>query len=130
MEYHKQVGKTNDDNVRRSERAERVVTVTLPPVYIARFLGVLEGRLPTVEVQSRYTNATFAPDTAKGKHHHVLSASSTRPTTGQQLNADGSDVNEETIDWRVPLDVAESLMLERFLTQALHYNAGFARYIN
>lgn len=108
-------------------RAERVVTVTLPPVYIARFLGVLEGRMPQVEIQSRFTQATFAPTPGAPPHHYTLQSTPTKPTTGQQQNMDGTDVNEETIDWMVPFDPAESLMLHRFLTQALQYNSGFGR---
>lgn len=112
---------------RRENRAEKVVTVTLPPVYVARFLGVLEGRMDKVEVQSRFTNATFAPDAAQGKHHHTLHCTSMRPTTGQAQTIDGADVHEETVEWTVSLDAAESLMLHRFLTQALHQNSGFGR---
>lgn len=108
-------------------KADRLVTVTLPPVYIARFLGVLEGRMEKVEVQSRYTNASFTADTTKEKHHHVLQCVSMRPTTGMQQSVDGSDMNEEAIEWKVNFDVAESLMLHRFLSEALKYNSGFAR---
>jgi hypothetical protein len=112
---------------RRENRAERVVSVTLPPVYVARFLGVLEGRMDKVEVQSRFTNATFVPNAAAGPHHYTLRCTSMKPTTGQVQTVDGADVHEETVEWTVELDAAESLMLHRFLTQAFHLNSGFAR---
>ncbi|KPI83449.1 mitochondrial RNA binding protein 2 MRP2 gBP25 [Leptomonas seymouri] len=130
LDYHRQrpVEEPAGDAIeRRLKRAEKVVTVTLPPVYVARFLGVLEGRMDSVEVQSRFTNAVFKPNTAKGKHHYVLHCTSMKPTTGQAQTVDGTDVHEETVEWTVELDVAESLMLHRFLTQALHFNSGFSR---
>ncbi|KAG5486097.1 hypothetical protein LSCM4_06805 [Leishmania orientalis] len=132
LDYHRQRATTTElreDGSRtgNQNRAERVVTVTLPPVYVARFLGVLEGRMSKLEVQSRFTNASFVPNTAKGKHHYTLHCTSMKPTTGQIQTADGADVHEETVEWTVEFDAAESLMLHRFLTQALHYNSGFAR---
>ncbi|KPA77653.1 putative mitochondrial mitochondrial RNA binding protein 2 [Leptomonas pyrrhocoris] len=130
LDYHRQkhtAAPAGDAPARRENRAEKVVTVTLPPVYVARFLGVLEGRMDKVDVQSRFTNATFAPNAAKGRHHYTLHCTSMRPTTGQMQTADGADVQEETVEWTVELDAAESLMLHRFLTQALHHNSGFGR---
>ncbi|KAG5485547.1 hypothetical protein LSCM1_07634 [Leishmania martiniquensis] len=134
LDYHRQRGTTTErreDGSRAANqgRAERVVTVTLPPVYVARFLGVLEGRMGKVEVQSRFTNASFTPNTAKGRHHYTLHCTSMKPTTGQIQTVDGADVHEETVEWTVEFDAAESLMLHRFLTQALHYNTGFARHL-
>ncbi|EPY26198.1 MRP2, gBP25 [Strigomonas culicis] len=128
LDYHKQV-RGADGEGSRGPRGERVVTVTLPPVYIARLLGVLEGRMPRVEVQSRFTNATFTPNEAKGPHCYTLNCTSMKPTTGQQQTPDGADIKEEALDWTVELDAADSLMLERFLGQALHYNTGFGRRI-
>nr|AAL05569.1 26 kDa guide RNA binding protein [Leishmania tarentolae] len=133
LDYHRQRCTTTElreDGSRAASpnRAERVVTVTLPPVYVARFLGVLEGRMSKLEVQSRYTNASFAPNTAKGKHHYTLHCTSMKPTTGQIQTVDGADVHEETVEWTVEFDAAESLMLHRFLTQALHFNTGFSRH--
>lgn len=132
LDYHRQRSVTvelREDGSRAANpnRAERVVTVTLPPVYVARFLGVLEGRMTKLEVQSRFTNASFMPNTAKGKHHYTLHCTSMKPTTGQIQTVDGADVHEETVEWTVEFDAAESLMLHRFLTQALHYNTGFSR---
>lgn len=130
FDYHRQLHPTTERGAGPTTgRAERVVTVTLPPVYIARFLGVLEGRMDKVEVQSRFTNALFVPNTTKGPHHYTLQCHSVRPTTGQQQTADGVDINEESVDWTVEFDPAEALMLHRFLTQALKYNTGFARRI-
>ncbi|CCW64591.1 unnamed protein product [Phytomonas sp. EM1] len=133
LEYHRQTRRIMDDDGRRIDgdgrgNAERLVTLTLPPVYIARFLGVLEGRMSEVEVQSRFTNATFKPDTSTAKaHHYILRCVSHRPTTGQRQTAEGVDVAEDSVEWQVSLDAAESLMLHRFLTQALKYNSGFGR---
>lgn len=132
LDYHRQSGPSvlvDEDGSRRSNlnRAERVVTVTLPPVYVARFLSVLEGRADKVVVQSRFTNANFAPNPAKGPHCYSLQCTSMKPTSGQIQTADGADVEEETIEWSAELDAAESLMLHRFLSQSLHYNTGFCR---
>ncbi|CAJ1018159.1 putative Mitochondrial RNA binding protein MRP [Leishmania shawi] len=132
LDYHRQRSATSalrEDGSRavNPNRAERVVTVTLPPVYAARFLGVLEERMSKLEVQSRFTKASFLPNTAKGKHHYTLHCTSMKPTTGQIQTADGADVHEETVEWTVEFNAAESLMLHRFLTQALHYNTGFSR---
>lgn len=133
LDYHRQrqpsAAAADDDDTtsRRENRAEKVVTVTLPPVYIARFLGVLEGRMEKVDVQSRFTNAMFAPNTSKGPHHYTLHCTSMKPTTGQSQTIDGADVHEETVEWTVEMDPAESLMLHRFLSQALHQNSGFGR---
>nr|AAF80347.1 27 kDa guide RNA-binding protein [Crithidia fasciculata] len=137
LDYHRQKTTTENSSSnntaeaatpgRRENRAVKVVTVTLPPVYVARFLGVLEGRMDKVEVQSRFTNATFAPNGAKGKHCHTLHCVSTKPTTGQAQTVEGADVDEATVEWTAELDAAESLMLHRFLTQALHQNTGFGR---
>lgn len=130
LDYHRQSRRSGEEGGATAgggNRAERVVTVNLPPVYIARLLGVLEGRLERVDVQSRFTNASFTPDATRGAHHHSLKCVSMRPTTGQQQSIDGTDVNEESIEWQVDFDAAESLMLQRFLTEALRYNSGFAR---
>ncbi|EAN96915.1 putative mitochondrial RNA-binding protein 2 [Trypanosoma cruzi] len=121
LDYHRQVKKLGEEG----NKAERVVSVMLPAVYTARFLGVLEGRLDKVEVQSRFTNAVFAPDPAV-PHTFILNCTSTRPPQ-QQQQQNGGNGEEEKFDWTVKFDVAESLMLHRFLTQALHYNTGFAR---
>ncbi|KAG5510637.1 hypothetical protein JKF63_06935 [Porcisia hertigi] len=132
LDYHRQRASTaevREDGTRAANpnRAEKVVTVTLPPVYVARFLGVLEGRMNKLEVQSRFTNASFLPNAAKGKHHYTLHCTSMKPTTGQIQTVDGADVQEETVEWTVEFNAAESLMFHRFLTQALHYNTGFSR---
>ncbi|CCW66707.1 unnamed protein product [Phytomonas sp. Hart1] len=133
LEYHRQTRRIMDDDGHRIENegrsnAERVVSLTLPPVYIARFLGVLEGRMPEVEVQSRFTNASFKPDPSTAKeHHYILRCVSHRPTTGPRQTAESADAMGESIEWQVRLDAAESLMLHRFLTQALKYNSGFGR---
>ncbi|ESL12138.1 mitochondrial RNA-binding protein 2 [Trypanosoma rangeli SC58] len=118
LDYHRQVKKLGEEG----NKAERVVSVMLPAVYTARFLGVLEGRMEQVEVQSRFTNAVFAP-VPEVPHTFILKCTSTRPP--QQQNSSSGD--GETFDWTVMFDVAESLMLHRFLSQALHYNTGFAR---
>lgn len=119
LDYHRQTKKLGEEG----NKAERVVSVLLPAVYTARFLGVLEGRLEKVEVQSRFTNAVFTPN-PDAPHTFTLKCTSTRPPQ-QQTSGDGG----ETFDWVVEFDAAESLMLHRFLSQALHYNTGFARTI-
>lgn len=141
LDYHKQASRVRSEPTTaaaeggeqqqrpRGGHAERVVTVTLPPVYIARFLGVLEGRAEKVDVQSRFTNATFVrkAGAAAEEKSFTLSCVSRRPTTGQQQTVDGQDVAEESVEWTVEMNPAESLMLHRFLTQALQYNTGFGR---
>ncbi|RNF17075.1 mitochondrial RNA-binding protein 2 [Trypanosoma conorhini] len=124
LDYHRQVRKTGEEG----NKAERFVSVMLPAVYTARFLGVLEGRMEQVEVQSRFTNAVFAPNPGE-PHTFTLKCTSTRPPQQQQSSQGGGGGEEETFDWTVPFDAAESLMLHRFLSQALHYNTGFARTI-
>ncbi|KAH9586231.1 SUN domain-containing protein 1 [Trypanosoma melophagium] len=119
LDYHRQVKKTGEEG----NKAERVVSVMLPAVYTARFLSVLEGRSDKVEVHSRFTNAVFAPK-PEAQHVFTLNCTSTKPP--QQQQQQGSD-NEEKFEWSVEFDPAESLMLHRFLSQALHYNTGFAR---
>ncbi|KAG8348702.1 putative Mitochondrial RNA binding protein MRP [Trypanosoma vivax] len=117
LDYHRQVCRTGEEG----NKAERVVSVMLPAVYTARLLAVLEGRMDKVEVHSRYTNATFVPDPS-APYSFSLRCISTKPPQQQQQGA-----GEETFEWAVNFDAAESLMLQRFLTQALHYNTGFAR---
>lgn len=120
LDYHRQTKKLGEEG----NKAERVVSVLLPAVYTARFLGVLEGRMEKVEVQSRFTNAVFAPK-PDAPHSFTLNCTSMRPQQQQQQS--GGD--DEKFDWVVEFDPAESLMLHRFLSQALHYNTGFARTI-
>nr|CCC95859.1 unnamed protein product [Trypanosoma congolense IL3000] len=122
LDYHRQMKKMEEEG----NKAERVVSVMLPAVYIARFLAVLEGRADKVEVHSRYTNATFVPN-SKAPHCFILSCTSTRPALQRQQQQVGSEDADETFEWVVEFDAAESLMLQRFFTQALHYNTGFAR---
>lgn len=119
LDYHRQTKRLGEEG----NKAERVVSVLLPAVYTARFLGVLEGRMEKVEVQSRFTNAVFAPN-LNAPHFFTLKCTSVRPPQQQQQQG-----GEETFDWVVEFDPAESLMLHRFLSQALHYNTGFARTI-
>nr|2GIA_A Chain A, mitochondrial RNA-binding protein 2 [Trypanosoma brucei brucei TREU927]2GIA_G Chain G, mitochondrial RNA-binding protein 2 [Trypanosoma brucei brucei TREU927] len=120
LDYHRQARMLTEEG----NKAERVVSVMLPAVYTARFLAVLEGRSEKVEVHSRYTNATFTPNPA-APYTFTLKCTSTRPA--QQKQQVAGEEGDETFEWTVEFDVAESLMLQRFLTQALHYNTGFAR---
>ncbi|ORC84303.1 putative mitochondrial RNA-binding protein 2, putative,MRP2, putative,gBP25 [Trypanosoma theileri] len=118
LDYHRQIKKIGEEG----NKAERVVSVMLPAVYTARFLSVLEGRSDKVEVHSRFTNAVFAPKNGV-PHVFTLNCTSTKPPQQQQQGSD----NEEKFEWAVEFDPAESLMLHRFLSQALHYNTGFAK---
>ncbi|KEG09021.1 putative mitochondrial RNA-binding protein 2, putative,MRP2, putative,gBP25 [Trypanosoma grayi] len=122
LDYHRQAKKIGEEG----NKAERVVSVMLPAVYTARFLGVLEGRADKVEVQSRYTNAVFAPN-PQAPHTFTLKCTSTKPPQQRQEGAMDGNGSSDTFEWTVDFDAAESLMLHRFLSQALHYNTGFAR---
>ncbi|KAK7198723.1 mitochondrial RNA binding protein 2 [Novymonas esmeraldas] len=133
LDYHRQrvrsaeIGEDGSRTANRN-RAEKVVSVTLPPVYVARFLAVLEGRTDRLEVHSRFTDASFVPNTSKGAHYYTLQCTSTKPSSGTIQTVDGADVQEDAVHWTVEFDPAESLMLHRFLTLALHFNTGFGRH--
>lgn len=117
LDYYQQAMPTVSENgaaTPRSSRAERSVTLALPPVYVARLLSVLEGKAKSVEIKLRTTTATFD---AVGPHAHRLSCSTTRITQ--------EDSAPTTKEWAVDFDPAESLLLHRFLTQCLQYNTGF-----
>jgi hypothetical protein len=100
----------DEPKVRR--HGERLVSVYLPNVYIARFLAVLEGTLTKCDIASRQTTGTFT--SGAEPNTFVLSCTSTIP-------------NQSPLEWTTELDAAASLMLHRFLTQSLHYNSGFQK---
>lgn len=138
----------------RSARAERTVTVALPPSFVARLLSVLEEKSTVENIQLRATTAVFEAAPEKGAHFHILKCSTLRPSSlgaaavDGQKKQDGSSRSEEEqreegsssssaapegkgrnnmYEWEVIFDPAESLMLHRFLTQCLQYNTGFCR---
>ncbi|CUG93202.1 mitochondrial RNA-binding protein 2, putative [Bodo saltans] len=106
-------GGDEPNKVRR--HGERLVSVYLPNVYIARFLAVLEGSMAKCDIASRQTTGTFSAGAEPNTF--VLSCHST--------NIPGSP--NRPLEWTTELDAAASLMLHRFLTQSLHYNSGFQK---
>lgn len=89
----------------RSARAERTVTVALPPGFVARLLGVLEEKSTEASIQLRSTTAVLKSVPEKGKHHHVLQCSTIRANNasgGMESTSTGSegaaDSHGETTD--------------------------------
>lgn len=126
----------------RSGRAERTVSVALPPGFVARLLAVLENKSAVANIQLRSTTAALEPILEKGAHYYRLKCSSVRQNISTSaVDSDvigGSPATESstssspttqgnTYQWEVEFDPAESLMLHRFLTQCLQYNTGFCR---
>ena len=87
------------------------VVVFLPTMFIARFLGVLEGTSEQCDIASRTTQGKFTR--GESPNTFLLSCTSTR-TEGQ-----------EPMKWECEIDPASALCLQRFLVQALHHNSGF-----
>lgn len=98
--------------VKVRRHGERLVSVYLPNVYIARFLAVLEGSIPKCDIASRQTTGTFSAGTEPNTF--VLSCTSSIP-------------RQEPLEWTTELEPAAALMLHRFLTQSLHFNNGFQK---
>lgn len=126
----------------RSARAERTVTVALPPGFVARLLAVLENKSTTANIQLRSTTAVLEPIPEKGTHYYRLKCSTVRQNistsavdsdiVGDSAVAESRTVSSpttqgNTYQWEVEFDPAESLMFHRFLTQCLQYNTGFCR---
>lgn len=114
---------------RRTGRAERIVSIALPPVFIARLLSVLEGRTNKADIQLRTSTAAFEANAEKGPHHYKLCC--TFQTAGGNRAGEGETSERSNTspltDFEVEFDAPESLMLQRFLTQCLQYNTGFCR---
>lgn len=114
LSYLSQKGDLNapSESGRQILRGDRLVSVYLPSVYLARFLSVLEGASNKVEIGSRHTTGTFSVGT--------------EPNTFKlqcKSNVNGKD----TLEWGIDFDVANAVMLHRFITQSLHFNNGFVR---
>ena len=91
----------------------RRVTLYFPTVYIARVLGVLEGSVPQCDIASRSCQGVFMK--GSDPNTYVLKCTTIR------MGDDKAPATEYT----VPIDCADSVLLHRFLVQALHYNCGF-----
>lgn len=105
---------TSAPQTRLPLRGDRLVTVYLPNVYIARFLAVMEGTLDKCEIASRQTSGTFSA--LPEPYHFRLVAKS-------NVNLQDS----RKLEWTTDFDPAHTIMLQRFFTQALHFNSGFAK---
>jgi hypothetical protein len=114
LTYIKQAPQSTDPNAEENKRrhGERVVSVYLPNVYIARFLAVLEGTIPKCEIASRQTTGTFCA----GSEPNAFTLSCKSAINGH-----------DNFEWGIELDPAAALMLQRFLTQSLHFNNGFQK---
>lgn len=130
FEYYRQVGRMRDHEGRRVDRDvitnEHVVSVTVPPSYVARMIGVLEGNAEPVRIQSRYTTATFQPHANQARTHSIHCEYS-RPSAAMGGAVESAAAAPQLASWDVHLNVAESLMLHRFLSQSLRYNSGFGQ---
>lgn len=120
LDYYRQAAKKEaSDGPATGNRAERTISVSLPPVYVARLLGVLEGRTAKTDIQLRYAIASFTAKEGQS-HQYTLQCRASRPPSQPAAK-------EEEVEWVVDFDAAESLLLHRFLTQCLQYNTGFCR---
>ena len=86
-------------------------SVLLPPPYVARFIGVLEGSIENCHIATKTSSATFSP---AGGYKFLLKAEAPR---GQ-----GTTTSTE---WTWELTPGEAVLLHRFLVQSLHYMSGF-----
>jgi hypothetical protein len=120
LNYMKQVMTTEQANAnptadrRTSARkfgGQQKVVVFLPTMFIARFLGVLEGNNTKCDIVARTTQGEFRVGTEPNTF--VLACKS---RVGDGL---------EEMAWECTLDAPGALMLQRFLVEALHYNSGF-----
>lgn len=137
LDYYRQAkavtAAPGEDAPSRSGRAERAVSVALPPGYVARLLAVLEGKASKAEIQLRMATALFEAVNEKGPHHYQLSCQISRPAATKAAEgvgeggADDNAASSNSLSWAVEFDPAESLMMHRFLSQCLQYNTGFCR---
>lgn len=136
LDYYRQAkavtAAPGEDAPSRSGRAERAVSVALPPGYVARLLAVLEGKANKADIQLRMATALFETVNSKGPHHYKLSCQIARPAGGSRTSGEGQagaveDDASGSQSWEVEFDPAESLMMHRFLSQCLQYNTGFCR---
>lgn len=103
---------------RLSLRGKRVLSVHLPTIYMARFLAVLEGNLDKCDIASRQATGTLVA--LPEPHHFRLTV------TGSIPNAENPD-QPKKMEWVTEMDPATALLMQRFLSQALKYNAGFTK---
>lgn len=89
------------------------INVPLSPVYFSRVLAVLEGMSDRCDIATRSTQGSFAP--AADPHSFTLKC----VTTFEQ---------QQPVSWEIDFDAAHSLMLHRFLREALHCSHGFGPY--
>jgi hypothetical protein len=108
--YFKQLQPVPDrPNERRNFNQAALVGV--PSMYVARMLAVMEGGLQTCQINSRMTRGSFS---ATGNNTFVLDC-----VTTVQPGA-------EPVKWKVEFDVANSVLLQRFLTLSLQHMQGFS----
>ena len=100
----------NDDDERKTPLfvPQAGASLFLTPMNTARAAGVFEGVMDKVEMHARSTKAVIT----RGDHGAQIACSSTLP-------------NGKGIEWKMSFDAAETLMLHRFLIEAIHANHGF-----
>jgi hypothetical protein len=101
------------DSVKEALFSQTKVSTFLPTVYIARFIGVLEGSIDKCVLNSRLTKGTF--EAVAGKQH-TFSLKCT--STAAQSDA--------ATEWAVELNAGDAVLFHRFLVKSLDANHGFS----
>lgn len=90
----------------------------IPSTTVARMLAVIEGNLDECQVIGRQFKGTFK--TGAQPNTFVLTCKSNQSASERQNSS-----NPPPSDWTAEFDVADAILLQRFLKQSLHYLQGF-----
>lgn len=93
----------------------------IPSTTVSRMLAVMDGYMDECQVIGRQFQGTFKADAAN-PNTFVLQCKGT--ATLKSDEKDGAATSVQT-EWTSAFDVADSILLHRFLKNSLHYMQGF-----